>query len=100
MADPGLVPRLTPRPADPRVFLQGLLEGIARIEGQGYGLLRDLGAPAIQRVLTIGGGASNPAWTHIRERVLRVPVVAAQVQEAAFGAARLALGADVAWGLP
>lgn len=93
LADPHLAPRLTPRPDDPRTFLQGLLEGVARIEAQGYALLQDLGAPAVGAVLSIGGGAQNQAWTRIRERALGVPVVAAQVQEAAVGAAWLALGA-------
>jgi sugar (pentulose or hexulose) kinase len=93
LADPHLAPRLTPRPEDARTFLQGLLEGMARIEAQGYELLRDLGAPAVGAVLSIGGGAQNQAWTRIRARALGVPVVVAQVQEAAFGAARLALGA-------
>jgi hypothetical protein len=89
--DPALAPRLSPRPADDGVFLQGLLEGIARIEVQGYGVLRDLGAPQVRRVITVGGGASNPIWTRIRERLLGVPVVSAAHQEAAYGAARLAL---------
>lgn len=71
---------------------------MARIEAQGYGLLRDLGAPAVGAVLSIGGGAQNRAWTRIRARALGVPVVVAQVQEAAFGAARLALGAGAGLG--
>jgi D-ribulokinase len=90
-ADPGFAPRLTPRPEDDRVFLQGMFEGMARIEAKGYALLHDLGAPAVRRVLTIGGGAVSPAWTRIREQTLGVPVVAAPVQEAAFGAAQLAV---------
>ena len=97
LADPHLAPRLTPRPEDPRAFLQGLLEGMAHIEAQGYALLQDLGAPALGAVLSIGGGAHNQAWTRIRERALGVPVMVAEVQEAAFGAARLAL--DVGSGL-
>lgn len=71
---------------------------MARIEAQGYGLLRDLGAPAVEAVLTIGGGADNPTWRRIRERALGAPVVVAKVQEAAFGAARLALGAGAGLG--
>jgi D-ribulokinase len=88
--DPGLLPRMTPRPADDGRFFQGLLEGIAAIEARGYRLLADLGAPAPRRVLSIGGGAVNPAWTRIRERMLGVPVLAAAHQEAAYGAALLA----------
>ncbi len=91
IADPDLPPRMAPRPAEDRLFLQGLLEGIARIEAQGYALLQRLGAPSPRRVLTIGGGAANEAWTGIRRRLLGVPLVAARHPEAAYGAAILAL---------
>jgi D-ribulokinase len=88
--DPGLLPRLEPRPDPPVLFLQGLLEGMARIEAQGYGLLRDLGATPPVRVETAGGGAKNLTWMAIRERCLGIPVAAAVQQEAAYGSARLA----------
>jgi len=89
--DPNYPPRLTPRPEDDRLFFQALLEGIARIEQQGYALLQELGAPAPRRILTTGGGARNEPWRRIRERLLGVPVSAASQQEAAYGAALLAL---------
>ncbi len=91
-ADPQLQPRLEPRPEDPGRFLQGLLEGIAAVEAAGYRRLQELGAPALERVITVGGGAANPAWTRIRSRYLGVPVSAAEETEAAVGAARLAGG--------
>lgn len=91
IADPHLQPRLTPRPADPAQFLQGLLEGIARIEAQGYAHLQTLGATPLSRVWTAGGGAQNTAWTSIRQRLLGVPVQPAPETEAAVGTARLAL---------
>jgi D-ribulokinase len=91
--DPTLAPRLTPRPADDVRFLHGLLEGIARIERDGYALLTRLGAPAPRRVLSIGGGAGNGAWTAIRRRLLGVDVTPAAEQAAAAGVAVLALGA-------
>ena len=90
--DPDLAPRLAPRPADPVRFFQGILEGIAAVEARGYRLLTELGAPYPRRVLTVGGGAANPAWTRIRARALGVPVSPAPCQEAACGAARLAGG--------
>ncbi|HHH36059.1 MAG TPA: carbohydrate kinase [Gammaproteobacteria bacterium] len=90
VSDPDLAPRLTPRPADPVRFFQGILEGIAAVEARGYRLLAELGAPYPRRVLTVGGGAANPAWTRIRARALGVPVSPAPCQEAACGAARLA----------
>ncbi len=34
--DPDMQPRLSPRPEDDAAFLHGLLEGIARVEGQAY----------------------------------------------------------------
>ena len=90
--DPKLTPRLTPRPADDARFLHGLLEGISRIERDGYRLLARLGAPAPRRVLSIGGGATNATWTAMRRRLLGCEVLRAD-GEAAAGAARLALRA-------
>lgn len=90
ISDPELAPRLTPRPQDEVRFFQGMLEGMARIEEQGYGLLAQLGAPFPVSVRSVGGGARNPAWTRIRARLLRVPMPAPRHQEAAYGAALLA----------
>lgn len=92
LADPGFPGRLAPVPADRARFLQGLLEGIARIEARGYRLLETLGAPPVARVYTTGGGARNPAWTAIRARMLGVPLAEPASTEAAAGAARLAAG--------
>jgi sugar (pentulose or hexulose) kinase len=89
--DPQFKPRLEPRPADERLFLQGILEGIARIEAQAYARLAELGAPAPRSVSSVGGGAANVAWRKIRERMIGVPVVEAEQGEAAYGAALLAL---------
>ncbi|HFD79286.1 MAG TPA: carbohydrate kinase [Gammaproteobacteria bacterium] len=90
--DPQLQPRLEPRPGSDAVFFQAILEGLARIEQQGYRLLTELGAPRPQRVLSVGGGAGNRDWTRIRRQLLGVPVEAAPQQEAAYGAALLARG--------
>jgi sugar (pentulose or hexulose) kinase len=83
-------PLMEPRPNDDALFLQGLLEGIASIERTGYARLQEFGAPALTRVLTIGGGAQNEPWRRIRERVLGVPVRKGFAQ-AAYGAALIAL---------
>jgi sugar (pentulose or hexulose) kinase len=91
IADPALAPKVTPRPDDDAVFFQGLLEGIAGIEALAYQRLAALSAPAIARVITIGGGAKNAAWTAIRARRLGVPVTVAEETEASFGTALLAL---------
>ncbi len=93
--DPNLQPRLEPRPADPVAFLQGLLEGMARIEAQGYQRLQELGASALEKVYTAGGGAKNLTWTRIRHRYLKVPFREPLETEAAYGTACLARqGAD------
>ena len=89
-SDPAKPSVTEPRPDDDARFLQGLLEGIARIEAQAYERLCTLGGPPLKRVLTVGGGAANPAWTTIRRRTLGVDVLAAETSDAAFGAARLA----------
>lgn len=90
VSDPALRPRLTPRPASDARFLQGLLEGIARIEAAGYQRLQALGAAPVTAIVTVGGGAANPQWTALRERISGVPVMRAEHEEAARGAALLA----------
>jgi sugar (pentulose or hexulose) kinase len=89
--DPNLEPRMSPRPENPAHFLHGILEGIARIEAEGYELLARLGATPVKRVLTAGGGAKNQTWQEMRARLIGVPVTSLRHTEAAFGAARLAL---------
>lgn len=91
VADPALAPELEPRPEDDAVFFQGVLEGIAGIEGRAYRLLADLGAPAVTSLRSVGGGAANAGWTEIRRRQLGVPFLPALSEDAAEGTARLAL---------
>lgn len=88
--DPHLPPCLEPRPSSSLLFLQGLLEGMARIEAQGYQCLSDRGANPVSQVYTAGGGAVNTTWTKIRSRYLGVPVQASAQGEAAYGTALLA----------
>ena len=89
--DPHLPPRLEPRLTEPVEFLHGLLESIARIEARGYQLLQQLGATPLTHVYTAGGGAKNPAWTAIRGRHLRVPILPPIHTAAAYGTAVLAM---------
>lgn len=88
--DPQLKPVATPRPESDALFLQALLEGVANVEAMAYARLGELGAPLPKRVLTVGGGARNEAWTRIRARILGVPVAPAAQTESAFGTALLA----------
>jgi len=89
--DPDYPPRLAPRPERDRDFLHGLLDGMARIEADGYQKLNDLGAPKLKKVYTAGGGAKNETWRAIRQQKLGVDVVAASQTEAAYGTALLAM---------
>ena len=82
--------KLTPVPADRAAFLHCILHGIARLEAEGYRSLAELGASPLQRVLTSGGGAQNPQWTELRQRLLGVPTMRASSIDAAYGAALLA----------
>jgi len=91
VSDPAYAPRLDPRPCDDARFLHGMLEGIARIEAAGYRRLAELGATPVSRIVTVGGGARNPAWTAIRSRLTGVSVETAPHEEAAWGAALLAM---------
>lgn len=91
IADPGLQPRLDPRPADEATFFQGVLEGIADIEALAYRRLGDLGSPTLRSVRSVGGGAANEAWTRIRQTKLGVPFLEARSQDACVGTALLVL---------
>jgi sugar (pentulose or hexulose) kinase len=91
--DPGLEPVLGPRPVSDARFLQGLLEGLAAIERDGWHRLQELGAPPITRVISLGGGARNPQWRMLRQRCLGMPVANRPNLSAAAGVARLALAA-------
>lgn len=88
--DPYWIPIVQPRPKDDVVFLQGLLEGIAHVEAEGYRLLAKLGAPYPLSVKSVGGGAANQAWARIRARALGVPVSSPRHSDAAYGSAQLA----------
>ena len=88
--DPLLEPVLGPRPVSDVMYLQALLEGLAAIERAGWRRLQALGAPPVQRVISLGGGARNPQWRAIRQRLLGVPVLNRPRLSAALGMARLA----------
>jgi D-ribulokinase len=88
--DPQFAPRVSPRPRADHVFLQGLLEGIAAIEADGYRKLAALGASPLATIRSVGGGAANEKWSAIRLRVLGVPSRVAESEHAAMGTARLA----------
>lgn len=89
--DPALPPRLVPRPATDAAFFQGVLEGMAAIEAQGYQCLHALGAPALRTVRTVGGGAANAGWQALRAHALRVPMLPALSLQASAGTAHLVL---------
>jgi D-ribulokinase len=91
LMDPDKQPILTPRPESEVLFLQGILEGLSRIEQQGYQKLKDLGATHINRIQTLGGGAANPQWQAIRSQMIGLPISPARQNQAAYGSALLAL---------
>ncbi|MDP4822761.1 MAG: FGGY-family carbohydrate kinase [Aestuariivirgaceae bacterium] len=88
--DPGLAPRLSPRPQSGNMFFQGVLESIATIEALGYARLAELGASKLASIRSLGGGAANRGWTQIRLARLGVPEADVLDDQAALGTARLA----------
>jgi len=88
--DPNMQPNLLPKARNDLVFFQAMLEGISRIEQNGYLKLQQLGAPYPNKVDTTGGGSSNLTWQQIREDRLNVKVLQAKHAEACYGSARLA----------
>ena len=88
--DPQMQSRVSPRPADDAQFLQALLEGVAGVEALAYRRMVELGGPALAQVYTVGGGSKNKSWSHIRAKLLNVPMQLPSSEEAAAGTARLA----------
>ncbi|MCT0206707.1 FGGY-family carbohydrate kinase [Synechococcus sp. CS-1332] len=88
--DPELEPILEPRPVSDACYLQALLEGLTAIEATGWQRLRQLGAPALRRVISVGGGARNSQWRAMRSRALGIPVLNRPKRTAALGMALLA----------
>ncbi len=91
--DPDLEPVLEPRPVSDALFLQALLEGLTALECAGWERLRELGAPPIRRLITLGGGARNPQWRALRQRALGLPVLNRPQLSACRGMALLAASA-------
>lgn len=87
--DPDLPPKLTPRPAEDHRFLQGMLEGIARIEAACYREMVLRGAQPPMNIFTAGGGAQNEVWRSIRTRHLGLKPAIARESDAAYGVATL-----------
>ncbi len=88
--NPELQPRLTPPAKHELEFFQAILEGISRIELEGYIKLQQLGATFPEIIETCGGGSSNKAWHRIREFIIGVKTKQAKNSEACYGSALLA----------
>lgn len=88
--DPELQPRLEPKAETKLKFFQGILEGISKIELEGYKKLQQLGAPYPNQIETAGGGSKNAGWTKIRQNLMGVSVLQADFSEACYGSALLA----------
>lgn len=88
--DPDKRPKLTPRPDNDSLFLQGLFEGIAHIEYLGYRQLTELGATFPKQIITCGGGSQNSTWRAIRQRIIGADVLPAKHSQACYGSALLA----------
>ena len=88
--DPLMQSRVSPRPESNEQFLQALLEGVANVEEMAYRRMAELGGPSLQRIFTVGGGAKNRSWVHIRAKKLGVSIQQPDSEEAAVGTARLA----------
>ena len=88
--DSNLEPVVEPRPVSDALFLNGLLEGLANIELRGWKKLEELTGEFPKKIVTIGGGAKNPQWRSIRERIIQVPIISCN-ENSSYGAALLAL---------
>ena len=91
--NPSLKPRIKPRPVSDALFLHGLFEGLVNIELKGWEKIKELTGTYPTKIITIGGGAKNPQWRSIREKILKVPIINSN-KTTSFGSALIALYAD------
>tara|TARA_B100000941_G_C28478116_1_gene540488 strand:+ start:285 stop:1520 length:1236 start_codon:yes stop_codon:yes gene_type:complete len=91
--NPKLAPILSPRPVSDSLYLQALFEGLARIELRGWQKLQKITGSFPERIITIGGGARNPQWRSIRQKMLNIPIVSSN-KTSSYGAALLAINSD------
>ncbi len=90
--DPLLEAKVEPRPISDALYLHALLEGITNIELKGWNRLNELGVNLPKRIITIGGGAKNPQWKRIRERMLNTKIITCN-NPPAKGVAKIAMKA-------
>tara|TARA_Y100001968_G_scaffold269976_1_gene260968 strand:+ start:4070 stop:5311 length:1242 start_codon:yes stop_codon:yes gene_type:complete len=90
--DDNLMPILTPRPTSDALYLHALLEGLAKIEKQGWEKLHKEGITYPKRIITIGKGALNFQWQKIREKIIGIPIKKTS-KPTAMGVAMIALEA-------
>ena len=88
--DPDLEPLVDPRPVSDALFLHALLEGLANIELRGWKKLEELTGEFPKQIVTIGGGAKNPQWRMIREKIIKVPIISCN-KNSSYGSALIAL---------
>jgi xylulokinase len=89
VADPNLLPKLTPIPKNDSDFLLGLIEGLTQIEALAYEKLQQLGAPEVKAIYSVGGGVKNAIWQQARQQILSAPIKKPLHTEAAFGVTKL-----------
>ena len=87
--NPYLEPILGPRPVSDSLYLHALFEGLAKIEFKGWEKLSELTGSLPKKIITTGGGAKNPQWRKIREKVINIPIVSCN-KTTSFGTALLA----------
>ena len=92
--DPKLKPILTPRPVSDSLYLHALLEGLAKIELKGWEKLKELTGTLPSKIVTIGGGAKNPQWRYIRQKIIRIPIITSK-KTTSYGTALLALNSKL-----
>ncbi len=85
-----LEPILGPRPVSDSLYLHALFEGLAKIELKGWEKLGNITGSLPEKIITIGGGAKNPQWRKIREKIINIPIVSCN-KTTSFGTALLAI---------
>ena len=94
IANKNLTALATEESSDEVENYRSTLEGIGFAERLSYEILRAAGAPALNAVTTVGGGAKSATWNLIRATILNLEITARPDAGSDLGAAMIAVAAS------
>ena len=85
---------LEKRPVSDALFLHAFMEGLAKIELNGWEEIKKISGSLPKKIFTIGKGSQNSQFRSIREKVIKIPILNCD-ENPSYGSALIALNANL-----